>query len=265
MENCHFSSRLFALTALSLLWPGNLAGAEPNVLTQDEAAAGFALLFNGRNLDGWNSDGDWEVKDGAIAWMKEGSSLEYKAAKMPADFELRFEWKISPRGNSGIFYRPGRFEYQILDNKAHGDGINPRTSAGALYFCIAPTRDVTKPAGEWNTGRIVCKGTVIQHWMNGEKIIDFDFASPQRAPDMERLKNLGRQLTAPESFPWLQNHGDPAWFRSIRMRAIPEDEDIGHTPLEPSPIPAEALKKEKAILDRIRAMREAQMKALRGK
>ena len=56
---------------------------------------------------------------------------------------------------------------QVLDNKVHGDGKNPRTSAASLYFCMAPSHDATKPVGQWNTGRIVCKGSVIQHWLNG--------------------------------------------------------------------------------------------------
>ena len=154
---------------------------------------------------------------------------------------------------------------EILDNGKHSDGINPRTSAGSLYFGMAPSKDATRPAGEWNTGRIVCQGTVIQHWVNGEKVIDFDYSDPQWAKDVARLKERGGDVAARGAFLSLQDHGDPVWYRSIRMRAIPDGEKIEHATVQPAPISPEALKKEAAILERIRKNREAIKKAVKGK
>ena len=148
---------LFAATAIS---------AEPNKLTADEKQAGFQLLFNGENLDGWKHSGNWTVEDGQITRTGRGGSLIYTTAKVPDDFELRFDWKVAKGSNSGLYYRPTQYEYQILDNSVHKDGQNPRTSAASLYFCMQPSKDATKPVGQWNSGRVVCKGTVVQHWLN---------------------------------------------------------------------------------------------------
>ena len=151
---------LFVLMICLFIFPG-IASAEegnPNQLTKGEKAAGFKLLFNGRDLDGWQHSGNWVVQDGVVTRMGKGGSLTYETAKVPDDFELWFQWKVAEGSNSGVYYRPGQYEYQILDNGKHIDGRNPRTSAASLYFCIAPTHDATATVGTWNTGRIVASG-----------------------------------------------------------------------------------------------------------
>ncbi len=125
-----------------------------------------------------------------------GGSLVYPLKPIPDDFELRFEWKVAPGSNSGVYYRPTQYEFQILDNQKHADGKNPRTSAASLYFCMPPSHDATRPVGQWNTARVVCKGTVIQHWLNGEKVIDFDYTDPKYAEQVKLLKLRGGDLTA---------------------------------------------------------------------
>src|SRR5260370_29987143 len=168
-----------------------LAGDGPNILTVKEKTAGFELLFNGNDLKGWEQKDNWVVEDGAIARKRGGGDLTYKAKKIPDDFELRFEWKVARGSNSGIYYRPGQYEFQILDNKVHGDGKNPRTSAASLYFCMAPSKDATKPVGEWNTGKIVCQGSIIQHWLNGERVLDFDYnRSEEHTSELQSHLNL---------------------------------------------------------------------------
>ena len=151
----------------SLLQAPSLRAQAPNQLTPDEQRAGFQSIFDGNNLEGWRHSGNWIVEDGAITRTGTGGSLVYAAKKVPDDFELRFDWKVAPGSNSGVYYRPTQYEYQILDNAGHVDGKNPRTSAASLYFCMQPSEDVTRPVGQWNTARIVCKGSVIQHWLNG--------------------------------------------------------------------------------------------------
>src|SRR5215212_4075573 len=146
------------LLLLCATTPFLFAGENPNALTAEEMKAGFELVFNGTDLKGFEHKNNWVVENGAIARKDKGGSLTYKAKKVPDDFELRFEWKVAKGSNSGVYYRPGQYEYQVLDNKVHADGKNPRTSAASLYFCMAPSKDATKPVGEWNTGRIVCKG-----------------------------------------------------------------------------------------------------------
>src|SRR5260370_4723257 len=205
-----------------------VAGDGPNILTVKEKTAGFELLFNGTDLKGWEHKDNWVVEDGAIARKRGGGDLTYKAKKIPDDFELRFEWKVAKGSNSGIYYRPGQYEYQILDNKVHGHGRNPRTSAASLYFCMAPSKDATKPVGEWNTGKIVCQGSIIQHWLNGERVLDFDYNSSKWAKEVELLKIRGGDVKARGDYLHLQDHCDPVWYRAIKLRTIPKDEQIDH-------------------------------------
>lgn len=211
----------------------------------------FTPLFNGEDLSGWKHSGNWVVEEGVITRTGRGGSLVYQQAKVPDDFELRFEWKVAPGSNSGVYYRPGQYEYQILDNGKHADGKNPRTSAASLYFCMAPSHDATRTPGEWNEGRIVCKGTVIQHWLNGEKVIDFDYTDPQWAWNVELLNKRGGDLAARGAQLSLQDHGDPVWYRNIRWRAIPDDESIDHSTVTPAEIPPAVLEAEAKKLERI--------------
>jgi hypothetical protein len=226
-----------------------VAGDGPNVLTDKEKNAGFELLFNGTDLNGWEHNKNWAVEDGAIARKKGGGDLTYKVKKIPDDFELRVEWKVAKGSNSGIYYRPGQYEYQILDNKVHSDGENPRTSAASLYFCMAPSRDATKPVGEWNTGKIVCQGSIIQHWLNGVRVIDFDYKSPKWAKEVELLRIRGGDVKARGAYLHLQDHGDPVWYRGIKLRVIPKNEKIDHKETRPMPIPEDYLRREKAFVD----------------
>lgn len=237
-------------TTLAFLGLLALTGAllAQDTLSEDEKKAGFEPLFNGKDLEGWEHKGNWKVVDGVMTREGKGGDVTYKTKKIPDDFELRFEWKVAKGSNSGVYYRPGQYEYQILDNKVHADGKNPRTSAASLYFCMAPSKDATKPVGEWNQGRIVCLGTVIQHWLNGEKVIDFDYTDAKYAREVELLRRRGATLSSRGAYLKLQDHGDPVWYRNVRMRSLPKDEKLDRTPVTPAAIPDAALKKEQEIL-----------------
>lgn len=222
-----------------------------------EDPAGMVSLFDGTTLNGWKHSGNWIVEDGTIARTGKGGSLVYSQQPVSDDFELRFEWKVGEGSNSGVYYRPGQYEYQILDNAKHRDGKNPRTSAASLYFCLAPSEDATKPAGDWNAGRIVCKGSVIQHWLNGKPVLSFDYTDSKWAADVERLRKRGADLTSRGAYLSLQDHGDPVWYRNLRCREIPADEavhaDPNFQPMEPN---ADVLKQEREKLERILKSRE---------
>jgi len=250
----------FTLLAVvgSLLCANSVNAAKPNTISDAESELGFQLLFNGRNLDGWKHTGNWLVKDGEIARKGRGGSLVFQTAKVPDDFELRFDWKVAAGSNSGIYYRPGQYEYQILDNRKHADGKNPRTSAASLYFCMPPSRDVTRKPGEWNSGRIVCKGTVIQHWLNGKKVIDFDYANSQWKANVEILRLRGGKLAARGAHLSLQDHGDPVWYRSIRSRSIPSSENLVSENIAPQKLTPKVLAAEEKKLKGIIARRKKQ-------
>jgi hypothetical protein len=246
---------LFAALVLFTALAGRLlaadSGPDPNALSDDEKRDGFELLFNGRDLTGWKHSGNWLVEDGAIARTGKGGSLTYEVKRVPDDFELRFEWKVGEKSNSGVYYRPGQYEYQILDNATHADGKNPRSSAASLYFCMPPSHDATKPVGQWNSGRIVCKGSVIQHWLNGQKVIDFDYNDPKYAAERQLLMLRGGDLAARGANLFLQDHGDPVWYRGLKLRTLPADAQLDRTPVTPATIPQATLDEEQAKLKKI--------------
>ena len=242
---------LAAALLLTLLVPAPCVAA-PNALTEQERADGFELLFNGVDFDGWKQAGNWKIEDGALYRAANGGDLTYVAKKVPDDFELRFDWRVAKGCNSGVYYRPGQYEYQVLDNPNHRNGRNPRQSAASLFFCIAPSKDVTRPVGEWNEGRIVCQGTIIQHWLNGEKVIDFDYTDPRWAAAIELLSYRGTDLNDRGAHLRLQDHGDAVWYRNVKLRELAADAQIHHKTVTPMPIPAAARAEEEAFLERSR-------------
>ncbi len=214
----------------------------------------FQSIFNGHDLTGWNHGGNWGVEKGMITRNGKGGSLVYREAAVPDDFELRFDWKVAPGSNSGIYYRPTQYEYQILDNSKHADGKNPRTSAASLYFCMPPSYDATRPVGQWNSGRIVCQGTIIQHWLNENKVVDFDYTDPRFEYEVDLLDKRGGDLEARGGYLSLQDHGDPVWYRNLRWRSLSAEDDIGHETITPDKLNASVLEAEankiKGIMER---------------
>jgi hypothetical protein len=153
---------------------------------------GWRTLFDGKLLDtfrGWRSDGmpqGWHVVDGTLA--KEGHVDDLVTRDQFGNFELELEWKIGRAGNSGIFYRGTREydeiywsgpEYQLLDDANAPDGRNPLTAAASAYGLYAPPAGVVKAFGEWNKTRIVIKGDHVEHWLNGQKVVEYDLGSPE--------------------------------------------------------------------------------------
>ena len=129
--------------------------------------------------DGWHLIGETLSKEGAVDDLVTREEF--------GDFELELEWKIGQGGNSGIFYRGTREydhiywsapEYQLLDDANAPDGRKRLTSAAAAYALYAAPAGVVKPSGEWNTGRIVVKGAHVEHWLNGQKVVEYELWSP---------------------------------------------------------------------------------------
>ena len=204
-----------------------------NFLTAEEKAAGWKLLFDGKTTAGWRGyrkdimpDG-WKVKDGCI--VRVGSGGDIICEDEFDNFELELEWRICPAGNSGIFYRVNEEldwpffsgpEMQVLDNAEHADGRNSKTSAGSNYALYAPKRDVTVPIGLFNKARIVCDGPHVEHWLNGEKVVEYELWS-----DEWKALVAGSKFSAWPKYGLmkkghivLQDHGDMVWYRNIKIR-----------------------------------------------
>jgi hypothetical protein len=175
----------------------------------------------------------WELKEGVL--HRGGSGGDLMTAKEYGDFDLRFEWKITPGGNSGVMYRvseskePAYYtgpEYQVLDNAKHADGKNPKTSAGSIYALYPPAKDVTKKVGEWNEGRIVLKGNRVEHYLNGEKTAEAELGGEdwnKRVAESKfsAWKKFGKNR---RGHIVLQDHGDEVWFRNVRIKELGEKE-----------------------------------------
>jgi hypothetical protein len=211
------------------------AGDAPNTLDANQAKEGWRLLFDGQSLEHWRGyrkdtvpDG-WKVQDGTLTRVGGGGDLVTK--EQFDSFELKLEWKIAEGGNSGIFYRATEEfgaiyesapEMQVLDNAKHGDGKNPKTSAGANYALIACAKEVVKPAGEWNQVRLLIQGQHVEHWLNGEKVVEYELGSPAWVELVKNSKFSGMRGygKAAKGHIGLQDHGDKVWYRNIMIRPL---------------------------------------------
>ncbi len=213
------------------------AGQAPaNTLTAAEKADGWTLLFDGETTNGWREfrqdsmpDG-WQAVDGALARVGEGGDI-ITAAQFE-NFDLRLEWKIEAGGNSGIFFHVtedaeevwhSAAEMQVLDDDAHPDGRSSMTSAGSDYALYGRSRDVVKPVGEWNAVRILVDGSQVEYWMNGVRIVEYelwseDWQARVAASKFSEFPQFGR---ARKGHFALQNHGDPVFFRNMKVRELP--------------------------------------------
>ena len=207
-----------------------------NTLTPQEKAQGWQLLFDGKSLDGWRgyrkdaAPEPWKVVDGELRLVGKGGDLVTK--EQFANFELKLEWKLlKPGGNSGVFFHgvetddPIYYsapEIQIIDNERHKDAANVTHTAGSNYDLDAPSRDVTKPIGEWNELRVIVNGPHVEHWMNGVKIVEYELWSPEweakvKASKFAKWPGYGRAKTGHIA---LQDHGDPVAFRNLKIRKL---------------------------------------------
>lgn len=206
--------------------------APPAPITQADGEAGFVPIFNGRDFSGWVVEGStkavfdgkeqeiWTVENGEIHCRGKGFGfLRYE--KLLKDFVVRLEYKIAPKGNSGIGIRTVKFggkantrpsyasyEIQLLDDA----GKSPsKHSTGSLYRYVAPAENPSLPAGQWNSVEIECRGPRLRIVFNGKVLHDLDQTT------VEEIKN--KPL---EGYFCLQDHGSKVWFRNVRIKELPE-------------------------------------------
>ncbi|MBX9928645.1 MAG: DUF1080 domain-containing protein [Gemmatimonadaceae bacterium] len=172
----------------------------------------------------------WRVVDGVLS--KERPTGDLISRERFSDFELELEWRISPGGNAGIFYR-GTEEYdhiywsapefQLLDDAGNRESANRLTAAGANYGLYPSLAGQLRPAGEWNRTRIIVKGPHVEHWLNGTMVVTYELGSPEwtakvGASKFRAYPNYGR---AASGHIGLQgDHDGTLAFRNIRIRAL---------------------------------------------
>jgi len=208
----------------------------PNTLTSMQRADGWRLLFDGRTMTGWRGykqasvPAGWHIVDGMLTKNTETGDLISK--DQFGDFELAFDWKIGPGGNSGVFYRGTEEydyiywsapEYQLLDDSLAPDGKSRLTAAGSNYALYPAPAGVVKRAGEWNSSLIVVQGARVQHWMNGQKFFEYELWSPEweakvKASKFKDWPNYGR---AKRGYIAIQgDHPGLLALRNIRVRVL---------------------------------------------
>lgn len=209
------------------------AATGPNTLSPLEREAGWRLLFDGVTTRGWRGyltdsmpDG-WQVVAGALTRVSRAGDIITRDTFR--DFELMVDWMVQPGGNSGIFYRAALGseaiywsapEYQVLDDARHPDGKSPLTSAGSVYGLYPAIAGIAKPAGEWNTARIVVLGNHVEHWLNGRRLAAYELGSEEWKQQVaaSKFKAWPEYGKATEGYIGLQDHGDRVAFRNIKIR-----------------------------------------------
>ncbi|HMN41036.1 MAG TPA: DUF1080 domain-containing protein [Phycisphaerales bacterium] len=212
-----------------------------NALSAEERKDGWTLLFDGSEGSAKSSFREyrgkefpskgWAIRDGVVMHAKGGEGGDLVSVGQYGDFEFACEWKITTGGNSGIMYRVTEDhgapyetgpEMQILDDEVHADKARGKTRAGAMYDLFACAEDVCRPAGEWNSVRILIKGTRHRYWLNGVKVVDVDSTSQEykSALAQSKWKTVPDFNTRTRGHIDLQNHGDEVWFRNLRVRPL---------------------------------------------
>jgi hypothetical protein len=209
-----------------------------NTLSKKEKQQGWKLLFDGASLNGWKSfkgreqDG-WAVENGELVCKESGvkKRADLITADMFDNFELLIDWKIAPKHNSGIIYRcteengatfESGPEYQLIDDEGYPDKLYDKQLSGANYDMHAPTAKVVKPAGQYNRTRILVKNAHVEHWLNGVKVVEYDFWSPEwenlkANSKWKTVKPYGMSKTGHIA---LQDHGGGVWFKNIKLRKL---------------------------------------------
>lgn len=245
-------SRLVALFVVASL-ACTIQASDHNTLTDAEKADGWKLLFDGATYDNWAGmkgsplpEANWAIEDGTIRTVPGGgrdlvSTTEYN------NFELVFDVKILADGNSGVKYgvqqewlsphwspndapraKAGQalsavgFEYQVLDDAMIKSKPNWELgSMGSLYLLYAPDKNKKQaPFGEWNTCKIIVDGTHVEHWLNGDRILQYELGTKEllalvRETKFHVASGYGEKAAG---YIVLTHHSSPAWFRNVKIR-----------------------------------------------
>ncbi len=198
-------------------------------------------LFDGKTFAGWhafNKTGkieNWMIEDGAMVCL--GAAPDAEGGDIVSDrefenFDLSWEWKMSKAGNSGLMYHVVESsqyrapyetgpEYQMIDDVDFPGKLEDWQKSGADYAMYAPNEKKNlKAVGEWNSSRILFNKGKVEHWLNGEKIIEFtawdkDWTTKKETGKWKDYPGYG---TAKKGRIALQDHGQKVYFRNIRIR-----------------------------------------------
>jgi hypothetical protein len=208
-----------------------------NTLTAEEQGQGFRLLFDGSSLKGFHSylkDSvvGWKVEDGAIVCPgKTGADLV--SNEEFENFELTWEWKITPQGNSGVMFRviedkkymntyETAPEYQLIDDNGYPDKLTDKQKSGANYDMNAPVKFMAKAPGEWNQSRLVVNNNQVEHWLNGEKVVAYEYGGTEWKKNLavSKFKTWGYATPHNKGKLAFQDHDHVVYFRNLKIKTL---------------------------------------------
>ena len=208
-----------------------------NALTSAEEKAGWKLLFDGKSMNGWrtykNRPGSWQVKNGELFCpLGAKDYADLVTINQYENFELSVDWKIDKGSNSGIMYHVLEThdvpyatgpEYQLVDDNGYGGKLETWQKSGADYAMHAPAKLATKPTGEYNHTRIIFDRGHVEHWLNGEKVVEF----AAWAPEWEQLRTASKWKDYPDYgksktglIAFQGDHKGGIWFKNIKIKEL---------------------------------------------
>jgi hypothetical protein len=228
--------RAFLLIALLT---STLIGATPPAKKEK-----WTKLFDGKSITGWHrylktDTNGWRVDNGTLT--TDGKQGDLLTDKEYENFELEFEFKVQAKGNSGVIYKvieDAQYsqpyysgpEFQVIDDKGYewrDNGklmkLNDTQLTGANYDILPPNDlSVVKAAGDWNKGRILISNNHVEHWLNGKKVVEYEYGSDAWKGMVAKSKFAKWAYATPHAKGKiaLQGHGDTVWYRSIRIREL---------------------------------------------
>lgn len=219
----------------------------PRIIAPDSIpgrTGSWEILFDGTDTNQWRGknsqdfpDGGWTIEHGTLFLAKKGAG-DIVTRETFGNFELTLDFKLTQGANSGVKYFVGALrdketgkvvingpEYQIIDDYNHPAVKNHKhdiASTASCYLLYAPDHKKLLPAGRWNHVKIIARGTHVEHWLNGRKVLSYergsqDFETRKTGTKFKNLKGYG---TLPEGHILLTDHGDRVYFRQVRIRRL---------------------------------------------
>jgi hypothetical protein len=240
-----------ALLGIALISAGACSSTKEivtdNTLSKQEKKVGWVLLFDGKTTNGWHTYGKttvgdaWKVADGTLfldasnkaGWQTSGGG-DIVTNDAFENYHFKVEWKISPKGNSGIIFNilddrqkyehvwHTGMEMQVLDNDGHPDGKIKSHRAGDLYDLISCSVETVKPVGEWNLAEIIQNNGQLELRLNGVTVVKttlWDDAWREMIAK-SKFRNMPDFGTIRKGHIALQDHGDDVWFKNIKIRKL---------------------------------------------
>lgn len=233
-RNANSGGREAELTAEAKLTAG-----KQNMLTKEEKEDGWELLFDGTNTDKWTAvdsevfpENGWAIENGALVLAEGGNII---TRDVYSDFDLKFEFNMTPAANSGIKYYVTKLknkesgavvnngpEYQIIDDFSIDEGANETEKTAAVYLLYEAVNKELLPPGQWNTGRIVSKDKQVEHWLNGVKVLSYERGSEdfRKRREGTKFKNYDAYGEVPDGHIYLTDHGDKVYFRNLKIKRL---------------------------------------------